>query len=180
VSYNGLNPLICTGTSTKGFIGRYTLQPSHRLPILHCLLLPTPISPQMAAQKPVYLNSFGGGLVLSHKNTNNPATAIVQFLDPKNSSQKWLVEYDPSQEGVIALKSCSNGEYLRANGGRNGSPCGTGAKAWWKMSWWLPVKHPFAFQLTSVEFPSVLLNHYQGRANDDMKVHMWRFEVHSA
>jgi hypothetical protein len=131
----------------------------------------------MASEKPVYLNSFGGGLVLSHKNTNNPATAVVQFLDPKNSSQKWLVEYDPSQEGVIALKSCSNGEYLRANGGRNGSPCGTGAKAWWKMSWWLPVKHPFAFQLTSVEFPSVLLNHYQGRANDDMKVHMWRFEV---
>jgi hypothetical protein len=86
----------------------------------------------MDSQKPVYLTSFGGGLVLSHKNINNPKTAIVQFLNPKKDEQKWLVEYGEG-EGIIALKSVANGQYLRPNGNRNGSPVGTGERAWWKV-----------------------------------------------
>jgi hypothetical protein len=133
-------------------------------------------SNNMEPQKAVYLTSFGGGLVLSHKNVKNPSSVVCQFLDPNKDEQKWVVEYG-EEEGVIALKSCANGEYLRANGGRNGSPAGTGEKQWWKVSWWLPVKHPNAFQLTSVEYPTVLLNHFQGQAYDNKLVHMWRFEV---
>jgi hypothetical protein len=132
-------------------------------------------STQMTSQKPIYLNSFGGGLVLSHKNIKASSSAVCQYLDPKNDCQKWIVEYG-DQEGVIALKSCKNSEYLRANGGRNGSHVGTGEKHWWKMSWWLPVKHPFAFQLTSMEYPGMMLNHFRGQPDENKLVHM-RFEV---
>ena len=129
--------------------------------------------------KAFYITSVSNGLVLAHQPSGKPSGVAVENKGDGGDREKWTVEAG-DQPNVIALKNASNGEYLHANGGTNWSTVGTGAKQWWKISN-DNVTAPGACGLSPVDFPSVFLNHFQGRAakkgGGQVKVHMWQWEV---
>ena len=135
--------------------------------------------------KAFYITSVSNGLVLAHQPSGKPSGVAVENKGDGGDREKWEVEAG-DQPNVIALKNASNGEYLHANGGTNWSTVGTGAKQWWKISN-DNVTAPGACGLSPVDFPSVFLNHFQGKParqfKDQIKVHMWKWEasrIHAA
>ncbi|KAK5121220.1 hypothetical protein LTR85_005386 [Meristemomyces frigidus] len=124
--------------------------------------------------KSFYLVSVSCGLVLAPMASKNPSGVVVQNANSKDNAQQWVIEYG-EQPDTFALRNCSNGDYLHADGGKSWATVGTGAKQLWKMDN-NDVTPPQACRLSPVEYPKVYLNHFQGQRRHNMKVHMWQWE----
>jgi hypothetical protein len=126
-----------------------------------------------------YVTSVSNGLILANQPNSRPSGVVAAHCGDKSEGEKWIVEAG-DKPNVVALKNASNGQYLHAEGGRNGSKAGTGDKQWWTISR-DRVLAPGACSLSPVDYPNVFLNHFQGRpvpkGHVGMTVHMWQWEV---
>lgn len=131
------------------------------------------------SNKVFYVTSVSNGLILANQPNSKPSGVVASNRGDKGDDEKWIIEAG-DKPNVVALKNASNGRYLRAEGGRNGSKAGTGDKQWWTISS-DRVLAPGACSLSPVDYPNVFLNHFQGRAvpkgHVGMTVHMWQWEV---
>jgi hypothetical protein len=131
------------------------------------------------SSKAFYVTSVSNGLILANQPNSRPSGVVAAHCGDKSEGEKWIVEAG-DKPNVVALKNASNGQYLHAEGGRNGSKAGTGDKQWWTISR-DRVLAPGACSLSPVDYPNVFLNHFQGRpvpkGHVGMTVHMWQWEV---
>ena len=131
------------------------------------------------SNKAFYVTSVSNGLILANQPNSKPSGVVASNRGDKGDDEKWIIEAG-DKPNVVALKNASNGQYLRAEGGKNGSKAGTGDKQWWMISK-DRVLAPGACSLSPVDYPNVFLNHFQGRAvpkgHVGMTVHMWQWEV---
>ena len=131
------------------------------------------------SSKAFYVTSVSNGLVLANQPNSRPSGVVAANCGDKGDDEKWIIEAGDKPD-VVALKNASNGQYLRAEGGRNSSKAGTGDKQWWAISR-DRVLAPGACSLSPVDYPNIYLNHFQGRAvpkgHVGMTVHMWQWEV---
>ena len=129
--------------------------------------------------KALYVTSVSNGLILANQPNSKPSGVVASNRGDKGDDEKWIIEAG-DKPNVVALRNASNGKYLRAEGGRNGSKAGTGDKQWWTISS-DRVLAPGACSLSPVDYPNVYLNHFQGRVvpkgHVGMTVHMWQWEV---
>ena len=131
------------------------------------------------SNKAFYVTSVSNGLVLANQPNSRTPSVVASNRGDKGDDEKWIIEAG-DKPNVVALRCASNGKYLRAEGGRNGSGAGTGDKQWWTMSS-DRVLAPGACSFSPVDYPNAYLNHFQGkpvpRGHAGMTVHMWQWEV---
>lgn len=131
-------------------------------------------SSMTGSSKAFYVTSVSNGLVLANQPNSRPSGVVAANCGDKGDDEKWIIETG-DKPNVVALKNASNGQYLRAEGGRNSAKAGTGVEEWWTISR-DRVFAPGACSLSPVDYPNFYLNHFQGRAvpkgHVGMTVHM--------
>ena len=116
------------------------------------------------------------GLVLAHKDDGKPTGVVMQTARENDPAQRWIFEKTDSPD-IFAIKCTANGQDLHTDGpGSPGATVGTGAKQMWRVHR-DDVSVLNAWRLSPVDFPTIMLNHYQGVRREDMNVHMWVWEV---
>ena len=126
--------------------------------------------------KAYHIVSVSGGYQLAHRPIppNRKHYIGVQDADATDKAQQWSIEYGDKPD-VIALRCCSNGQYLRTDTGNNWAVPYTGEKQWWKVDRGGPVLPLMGCRLSPVDFPKAFLNHFEGHPINNENVHMWEW-----